>query len=90
MYSLSFSKDALVGLNKLRKSEPKAFAKAMKLIEELKYNPFVGTGRPERLKGTSVPTWSREITKKHRLVYEIVEDEITIFVLSSYGHYDDK
>jgi toxin YoeB len=90
MYSLSFSKNALIGLTKLKKSEPKAYDKAKKLIDELKEHPYTGTGHPERLKGTSVPTWSREITKKHRLVYEVVEAEITVYVLASYGHYDDK
>lgn len=27
---------------------------------------------------------------KHRLVYKIEEEKITVLVLSAYGHYDDK
>ena len=34
--------------------------------------------------------WSREITKKHRLIYRIFETEVYVDVLSAYGHYDDK
>ena len=34
--------------------------------------------------------WSRSITKKHRLVYQINEYEVIVLVLSAYGHYDDK
>ena len=33
--------------------------------------------------------WSRRITKKHRLVYEIHDMEVVILVLTAYGHYDD-
>ena len=29
-------------------------------------------------------------TQKHRLVYEIHEETVLVFVLSSYGHYEDK
>ncbi len=34
--------------------------------------------------------WSRLITKKHRLVYRIIEAEVYINILTAYGHYDDK
>ena len=55
----------------LAKSEPKAFKKAQALIEELKEHPRTGTGKPEPLSGDRNGQWSRRITKKHRLVYEI-------------------
>ena len=34
--------------------------------------------------------WSRRITKKHRLVYRIYENNVVVLVLRAYGHYDDK
>jgi len=34
--------------------------------------------------------WSRRIDDKHRLVYKIAEDELTVIAISAYGHYDDK
>ena len=34
--------------------------------------------------------WSRRITKKHRLIYEIIDTVVHVDVLSAYGHYDDK
>lgn len=49
-----------------------------------------GTGKPEPLKGVDGELWSRRITKKHRMVYEIFETTVTVAVLSSYGHYNDK
>ena len=50
----------------------------------------MGTGHPEPLKGQPEGRWSRELSKKHRMVYRILDTEIVVLVLSSYGHYDDK
>lgn len=49
-----------------------------------------GTGKPEPLSGDRSGQWSRRITQKHRLIYEIEENIVTVDVLSAYGHYDDK
>ena len=64
--------------------------KAVKLLNELMFHPQTGTGHPEQLKGDRSGQWSRTITKKHRLIYEIFETEVYVDVLSAYGHYDDK
>ena len=90
MYSIDFTTEALQELAKLERSEPKVFAKAVRFIEELKEHPKTGLGHPEPLKGMPEGRWSREITKKHRLVYRILEDEVLVLVLRSYGHYDDR
>lgn len=52
--------------------------------------PTSGTGHPEKLKGNRAGQWSRMINKKHRLIYEIFDQEVHIDILSAYGHYDDK
>ena len=62
----------------------------MRFIEELKLHPMAGLGHPERLKGQPENRWSRELTKKHRLVYRIYDAEVVVLVISAYGHYDDK
>ncbi len=90
MYSIEFSTEALLGVAKLKKSELGCFNKLEKLLLELKEHPTTGTGHPEQLKGTSVPTWSRRISSKHRLVYTIEDNKVVIFILSTYGHYKDK
>lgn len=59
-------------------------------LEELRAHPKTGTGKPELLRGERAGQWSRRITKKHRLVYEIHEDQVIVLVLTAYGHYDDK
>ena len=90
MYDIVYSEKAQEDLKKLKRSEPAAHKKAVKLLNELMFHPRTGTGHPEQLKGDRSGQWSRAITKKHRLVYEIFENEVYVDVLSAYGHYDDK
>ena len=89
-YEIEFTAEATRDLVALAKSEPKAFAKAHALIDELREHPRTGTGHPEQLSGDRAGQWSRRITKKHRLVYEIHDMEVVVLVLTAYGHYDDK
>jgi toxin YoeB len=90
MYSIEYTEQALIDIAKLKKDEPKAYQKVNVFIEELKIHPKTGTGHPEPLKGKPEGRWSRQISKKHRLVYRIFETEVCIDVLTAYGHYDDK
>jgi len=90
MYKIIYSPIAIEDLQKLKHSEPAAYKKANKFIQELKEHPQTGTGHPEQLKGNRNGQWSRTITKKHRLVYEIFEAEVYVDVISAWGHYDDK
>jgi toxin YoeB len=59
-------------------------------LEELKDHPTTGRGKPEQLKHYSLPTWSRRISSKHRLVYQIHENIVTVIIIAAYGHYADK
>ena len=90
MYKITYSPDAKEDLAKLKRSEPSSFKKAVKILDELVIHPKTGTGHPEPLKGKPENRWSWQITKKHRLVYRIFEEEIHVEVLTAYGHYDDK
>lgn len=90
MYTLSFSPQALEDLAKLKRSEPAAFRKAGKLLMELQEHPRTGTGKPEALGGDRTGQWSRRISHRHRMIYEIKENIVAVAVLSSFGHYDDK
>ena len=90
IYKVINTHEADLGFVRLAKNEPKAFAKAVKLVEELREHPKTGTGHPEPLRGQPEGRWSRRITDKHRLVYRIYETEVLVLVISAYGHYDDK
>lgn len=90
MYNIKYTSEAEDDLKRLSKSEPKSFAKAVKLLNELVDTPYTGTGKPHALTGDRAGQWSRRITQKHRLVYTVNDTEIIVLVLAAYGHYDDK
>lgn len=89
MYNVSYVKRAEDDLRKLKRNEPNSFKKVVKLLNELAEHPYSGTGKPEPLKGDRTGQWSRRITKKHRLVYEVHDMEVIVLVLSAYGHYEE-
>ena len=90
LYRITFSTVAIADIKRLQLHEPGAYRKVKQFVAELETHPRTGTGHPEPLKGKPEGRWSRQITKKHRLVYRIFEEEVLVLVLSSYGHYDDK
>jgi toxin YoeB len=50
--------------------------RALKLIEAIMRNPFIGTGKPEPLKYLVPGAWSRRLTQEHRIVYLVRDDRI--------------
>ena len=90
MYGIEIEPRVQKGLEKLKRSEPLAFRKAVRLLKELAEHPRTGNGHPEPLSGDRAGQWSRQITKKHQLVYEIRDTEVLVLVLTTCGHYDDK
>jgi toxin YoeB len=90
-YTLEFSKIALEDIEQHKKSGDKSTLKKLeKLFNELKQHPTTGTGQPEMLKHNLQGFYSRRINKKHRLVYSIKEEVITVYVVSAHSHYGDK
>ena len=90
-YRVRISKEAEKDLKKLYKSgRTLDIGKVEFFFKEIKEHPKIGLGFPEQLKHHSGEVWSRKINKKDRFVYEIFEQEITITVIQSLGHYEDK
>jgi toxin YoeB len=90
-YSLELTFDAELDIEKFKKSgDKKTLIKIDKLLNELREHPTKSTGKPEQLKYYDIPTWSRRINDKHRLIYRIQEDKIIVFVFSFWGHYGNK
>ncbi|GBU08755.1 Txe/YoeB family addiction module toxin [Bacteroidales bacterium] len=90
-YEIIFTSEAEVDFFRLIKSGDKIAVKKLNaLLNELRDHPETGTGKPEKLKYGLSSKWSRRISDKHRLVYEIDEEIVRVIVVSSYGHYLDK
>ena len=87
-YSLEFSKIAIEDIKNHKKSGDKVILKKIeKLLNELMEHPTSGAGQPEMLKHDLQGLYSRRIDKKHRLIYSIKEEVITVYVLSAHSHY---
>ncbi len=90
-YTLVYTDDAQEDIEKLKKSgDLTALKKLARIFEELLEHPFTGIGQPEQLKYDFSGCWSRRITKKHRLIYKVEEQTVTVYLLSVYGHYSDR
>jgi len=89
-YTLYFTDEAKKDLAGLKKNEPAAFKKVKTLLTELQQHPMTGTGKPKPLGYGYRGFFSRRITKKHRLVYSIDDEKITVLIIAASGHYQDK
>ena len=77
-------------LAKWKKSNPNLFKKYRKIYDELLDHPKTGLGHPEQLRGSVGITWSRRIAAHDRMIYDIYEDIVSVYILELEGHYDDK
>jgi toxin YoeB len=57
-------------------TDRKIALRLMDLIEATLRDPFTGIGKPEPLRYLSPDTWSRRLTKEHRLVYRVLDERI--------------
>ncbi len=74
----------------IKKSGNKAVInKIQQIFKELANNPYEGTGSPEALKYELSGYWSRRINKKDRLIYQVIDIEVLVLVISALGHYED-
>jgi toxin YoeB len=71
------------------KNNKKLAERIVKLVEDIKQNPFRGLGKPELLKFNFSGIWSRRIDQKHRLIYRFIDSD-TIEIVRCYSHYDNK
>jgi toxin YoeB len=84
---LSITVAALEDLEAWSTTNPKILSRIIRLIAEVARTPRTGTGKPERLKQLGGEVWSRRITEKDRLVYDIQHD--MIIAIACRFHYDD-
>lgn len=73
LYEIDFTPIAIKSISKYKKSNPVQYKKLVKLLNELMEHPRIGTGHPEPLKSGDSLTYSRRISKKDRLIYDICE-----------------
>lgn len=85
MYNIVYTKKAINDIPKLK--SVKLDEKARALIEIIKENPYKIPPTYEKLMGDLTGAYSRRINIKHRLVYEVLEEEKTVKIISLWMHY---
>ena len=86
MYKLVYTKKAVGDVQKLKAA--KLDKKVKQLIDLMKVNPYQIPPRFEKLQGDLMGAYSRRINIKHRLVYEVFEEEQIIKIISMWSHYE--
>jgi len=87
MYKVVYSKQALKDAKKL--SSVFLDKKAKALIELIKNDPFQKPPPYEKLVGNLSGSFSRRINIKHRIVYEVREDEKLVRISRMWTHYGE-
>ena len=82
IYSLQAQEDILFWKQSGQKIIQK---KIQNIILDIQKTPFTGVGKPEALKYQWTGCWSKRINDEHRIIYEIVSDNVHIHSLR--GHY---
>ena len=86
MYKVVAAKQALKDFPNLTAAGLDRKAKA--LIELLKENPWQNPPAYEKLTGDLEGLYSRRINIKHRLVYQVDEEQQVVKILSAWSHYE--
>ena len=87
MYTIVYRKQVIKDIPKL-----KAIGlddKTKNLIDIIKENPYQTPPPYEKLLGDLQGAYSRRINIQHRLVYQILEEEKIIKIISIWSHYDN-
>lgn len=86
MYSIFYTKKSTKDIYNLKQTGLDKKAKA--LIEVIKENPYQTPPPYEKLQGDLQGAYSRRINIKHRLVYEVFEEEKIVKIISMWTHYE--
>jgi len=69
----------------LDSKKQKTTNKIIKILENISSNPYKSLGKPEALKHDLTGFWSRRINEKHRIVYQVKQDNC--IVIQCKNHY---
>ena len=86
MYRIVYTKTAVKDIPRLKAAHLADKAKA--LLDVIRENPYQTPPSFEKLLGDLDGLYSRRINRQHRLVYEVLEEEKTVKVISLWTHYE--
>ncbi len=74
-----FSEIAWEDYTSWQTEDKKMLKKINELIKDIKRTPYEGIGKPEPLKFDLSGFWSRRIDLEHRIVYQVIQQELLIY-----------
>lgn len=86
MYKIVYTKIAVKDIPRLKAAHLDTKAKA--LIDVIRENPYQTPPSYEKLVGDLQGLYSRRINFQHRLVYQVLEEEKTVKIISLWTHYE--
>ena len=87
MYRIEYHKKAVKEILKLK--ENNLDKKAKKLVDLIRENPYQTPPPYEKLVGDLQGFYSRRINIKHRLIYQVYEEEKIVKIISLWTHYEN-
>ncbi len=87
MYNIVYRKQVIKDIPKIKSAG--LSEKTKKLIDIIKQNPFQNPPPYEKLIGDLEGAYSRRINIQHRLVYQVLEEQKTIKIISIWSHYEN-
>jgi len=76
---ITFSSIAWEDYTSWQTDNKKILKKINELIKVIQRTPYEGIGKPEPLKFDLTGFWSRRIDQEHRLVYQVVGEDLLIY-----------
>jgi len=86
MWDILYSKRAVKDLEKVKSSS--LYPKLKELVNIIKQDPYTNLPRFKKLLGFE-NVYSSRLNIQHRLIYQIFDNELSVKVISLWGHYDD-
>jgi Txe/YoeB family toxin of toxin-antitoxin system len=86
VYKIVYTKIAAKDIPRLKAAHLDTKAKA--LIDVIRENPYQTPPSYEKLVGDLQGLYSRRINLQHRLVYQVLEEEKTVKIISLWTHYE--
>ena len=85
-YRIVYTKTAAADIPKLKAAH--LAKKAQVMIGILAEHPFQNPPPYEKLRGNLQGAYARRLNIQHRLVYEVLEEEKTVKIISMWTHYE--
>lgn len=78
--NVSFTPNAWEDYLYWQKTDKRISRRINELIKDIMRSPFDGIGKPEGLKYDLAGKWSRRISDEHRLVYQVEDGNLIIYM----------